>query len=360
MNTFQERKIMFFNKYQKFLFICGSLAILVGFFLSIASWLEVCSQECAPTHKYRLFGLKLEIVGLIFFSLLTFFHFGSLFKSRLSFITAILLGGAVGSELVLIYAQKMWIGQWCKVCLSIAAMVGIVSLTYFMSYLYNLKLDTHDPKRSITMLNVIKGIATTVAIVIGFFMVFFGLTKIDELQAAEDSIRENIFFGNSQSNIDVYFFSDWQCPACRQVEPKLKELTLSILKDAKLTYVDFTIHPASLNFTPYNLSFMINDKDKYLDLRDALTELSILTETPTDEQVEQLANKFNLHYKQLNYADVALGLKYFKNLGKEFEIDSTPTLVLINEKTKKGKKLFGVAEINEENITNAIEKLNED
>ena len=56
---------------------------------------------------------------------------------------------------------------------------------------------------------------------------------------------------------------------------------------------------------------------------------------------------------------MALGLKYFKTLGTEFDINSTPTLVLVNEATKKGKKLYGFAEINEENINKAIDKLSE-
>jgi len=103
-----------------------------------------------------------------------------------------------------------------------------------------------------------QGLITASAIVIGFLLAFFGLTKVDVLQAAENSIKDSVAFGNAKSDIDVYFFSDWQCPACRQVEPKLKELIPLITKRARLTFVDFTIHPSSLNFSPYNLSFMVH------------------------------------------------------------------------------------------------------
>ena len=349
----------FTSKYLTGLFAISSLAIIAGFILAIISWMEVCSQECAATHSYRIFNLKFEDIGLVFFPALLMLHFGSLIKSYLSYFAGLMLAGALGAEMIFIYAQKVLIGHWCPICLSIAATIGVASLAYFLGYVRNLKSSVNESRRSEIMLNLRKGLTTTAAIVIGFIIAFFGLGKIDELKAGENSIKDSIAFGNKKNNIDVYFFSDWECPACRQVEPKLKELIPLITNKARLTFVDFTIHQASLNFTPYNLSFMIHNKSKYLDLRDGLTKLSVETETPTDEQVEEIAKKFDVHYKQLNYSDVALGLKYFKTLGREFDIDSTPTLVLVNEKTKKGKKLYGVAEITAENITQAIKKLDE-
>lgn len=348
------------SKYQKILFAISSLAILTGFFLSFISWMQFCTQECGAMHSYRLFGIKFEYIGLIYFPLLIIFHFGGLVSRYFSFIAALLLASAVGAEMIFIYTQKVSIGHWCPVCLSIAASIGVASLAYFLSYANNLKSFVNESRRSETMLNLQKGLSTAIAVILGFSFAFFGLGKMDELKAAENSIKDSVAFGNTNSHIDVYFFSDWQCPACRQVEPKLNELTDLIMQKARLTYVDFTIHPSSLNFTPYNLSFMIHNKEIYLRLRDALTELSTETEAPTEEQIEKIAARLRTRYTQLNFSDVTLGLKYFKTLGKEFEIDSTPTLVLVNEKTRKGKKLFGVAEITEKNITEAINKLNEE
>lgn len=362
MNLFNmliPNRLLFSSKYQKGLYLTSSTALIVGLILSIISWLEICTQECASTHFYRLFGLKIEDIGIVFFSLVLSLHFGSLVKSHYTYLVGLLLASALGVEMIFIHAQKVLIGHWCPVCLSVAATIGIASLAYFLGYVDNLKLYVNESRRSETMLNLQKGIITTTAVIVGFFLAFVGLGKIDELKAAENSIKDSVAFGNMRSPVDVYFFSDWQCPACRQVEPKLKDLLPLISKKARLTFVDFTIHSSSLNFTPYNLSFMIHNKGKYLELRDALTTLSVETETPSDEQVERLANKHSVRYKQLNYSDVALGLKYFKTLGEEFDIDSTPTLVLVNENTKKGKKLFGVAEITEDNIIKAIDKLNE-
>lgn len=350
---------LFTNNYQRWLYGISTFGILAGLVLSIISWLEICSQQCAAAHSYRLYGFRFEDIGMAFFPILLGLHIGSLKKTFLSFVAGLMLAGAIGAEMIFIHAQKVLIGHWCPVCLSIAAAVGITSLAYLLGYINRSKLFINESRRSETMVNLRKGIGTGTALILGFVLAFFGLGKVDELKAAENSIKDSVAFGNMRSNIDVYFFSDWQCPACRQVEPKLKELFPLITKKARLTFVDFTIHPASLNFTPYNLSFMIHNKGKYLELRDALTTLSMETETPNDSQVENLANEHNARYRQLNYSDVALGLKYFKTLGNEFDIDSTPTLVLINEKTKKGKKLYGVAEITADNINKAIDKLNE-
>lgn len=359
MNNFKllTSNDLFNNKYQKALFVISSLAIVAGFLLSLISWLQFCTTECGAMHSYRLFGFKFEHVGLVFFPLLMLFHFGSLRIPAISSIAGLMLAGAVGAEMIFILAQKVVIGHWCPVCLSISACIGLASLAYFLHYANNLKLYVNESRRRKTMLYLQKGILAVLAIVTGFGLAFAGFGKVDKLKAAENSIKDSVAFGNMNSDLDVFFFSDWQCPACRQVEPKLKELAPLIMTKARLTFVDFTIHPSSLNFSPYNLSFMIHNKGRYLDLRDALTTLSVETETPSDEQVEEIANKHDLHYKQLNYSDVALGLKYFKTLGNEFDIDSTPTLVLVNEKTKKGKKLYGVAEITADNINDALNKL---
>jgi protein-disulfide isomerase/uncharacterized membrane protein len=347
------------HKLEKWLFGISTLSILAAAILSVVSWLEICSQECAAAHTYRLFGLKFEDIGLVFFPVLLLFHLLSWKKPLFSYITGLMLAGASGAEMIFIYAQKTLIGHWCPVCLSIAACVGIASLAYLIGYVSHLKFFVNESRRSETMLNVQKGITTSLAIAVGFVLAFIGIGKEDTIAAAENSIKNSITFGNQKSDVDVYLFSDWQCPACRQVEPALKEILAVSSKDARFTFADFTIHQASLNFTPYNLSFMIHNKGKYLELRDALTKLSVDTDAPTDADIEKITKAAGVKYKQLNYSDVALGLKYFKALGQEFDLNSTPTLVIVNEKTKKGKKLHGVAEITAENVKKAIAKLKE-
>ncbi len=128
------------------------------------------------------------------------------------------------------------------------------------------------------------------------------------------------------------------------------------MKKARLTFVDHAIHTETFNYSPYNVSFMIKNKDKYLALRKALTKLSVENPAPTEEQVEKLAEKLNTKYQQLHFSDIALSQKYFKQLAKQFDVHRTPTLVVINRETKKGKRIVGT-DITEKNVLSAIESL---
>jgi len=193
--------------------------------------------------------------------------------------------------------------------------------------------------------------------VLGFTMAYFGVVKDNQLQAVENHMKESIVFGDKNSPVEVYLFTDWACPACRSLEPAIVKLSPKIMKEAKLTFVDYAIHPETLNYTPYNLAFMVNNKKEYLKLRDALTELSEKNGSPSDEDIQELAHKNGVTLKELNYADVTLANKYYTHLAKEFDIHSTPTMVIVNRNSKKAKKLSGGSEITEENVLDFIHKL---
>lgn len=202
-----------------------------------------------------------------------------------------------------------------------------------------------------------RGTSLVAIFIIGFIASFVGIGKINPLDAVQDSVKESITFGNESSNIEIYLFTDWQCPACRTLEGKLHNFIPELEKQYKIVYVDFPIHPETMNYTPYNLSFMMNNKGKYLKVRDALTELSTKTGTPSEEQIEASVTPYGVDYKPLNFADVAVGLRYFKHLSDEFNIDSTPTMVIVNRSNKKGKKLYGSDGINGTTIKEAIDQL---
>lgn len=192
---------------------------------------------------------------------------------------------------------------------------------------------------------------------LGLIVALLGVTKFDPLVAAENEIKDQIAFGDRNSPIEIYIFTDWQCPACRQIEPLMERLTPKLESKAQVVFVDYAIHPESLNFTPYNLSFMINNKDQYFKLRHALEELAERNSDPTEEEVMEVIKPIGAQYKQLNYSDIALGMKYFKRLGTQFGINGTPVVVVVNNTDKRGKKLKGAKEITETNIMQAISSL---
>lgn len=348
----------FFPKQRNdWLYILAFLAILTGFILSVASLLNMCVKECSNTHNWRLFGMPFEYTGILFFLPLLAFHLLSIQYRIFSFLAGLMLAAGLGAEVKFIEIQKYDIGSWCPLCLSIAACIFCAALCYSIVYFVQLYNDyKHGPKGKY-MISLWKGISGIAALFAGFFAAFVGAAHFTPLEAAEKSVKENLFFGDNSSPIEVYVFTDWACPACRQLEPELIKMAPDLMKKGKLMFVDHAIHTETLNYSPYNVSFMIKDKPKYLQIRDDLVQLSIDTPEPTEDQIEKIAQKNGIKYQQLNFSDIAASQKYFKELAQQFGVKSTPTIIIVNTDTKKGKKLTGFNEINESNLMKAIKSL---
>ncbi len=333
----------------------AAVALAATIALTILSWMKLCSQSCAEGHQYRLYGFKFEEVGLFVFPTMLFFHLLSPWFRILATATGWMLCAALGAELVFIYAQKYMIGSWCPVCLSIAAALVSASAAYFYEYCNRFEESFEHEDKGQIMHHVYKGLSGIIILVAGFLFAFGGIGKYHPLQAAENEIKEKLAFGKLNSPVEVYVFTDWACPGCRKLEPMLEAAAPEIMKQARLIFVDNPVHPETLNYSPYNLSFMIYNKTKYMKLRSALTDLSEDTKTPTDEQVAALAKRLGASYKQLSYAEIALASKYFNYLVEKLEVEGTPTVVVVSKAQKKGKKLAGTSEITEAAILKAIQ-----
>lgn len=186
--------------------------------------------------------------------------------------------------------------------------------------------------------------------VIGFLFTSFGI------EAEEVSIKKMITFGNKTSPIEVYFFSDWSCPACRKIEPTMLKMVPAIMQDAQFTFVDYTMNPESLNFTPFNLSLMMFNQDRYIKLREVINGIALRTIEPTEDEITKAVEPLGVKFHELQYSQVMAGIHYFEKLGKNFKVNSTPTVVIYNASTKKDKKLHGDSEITEENVLKAIKQ----
>jgi thiol-disulfide isomerase/thioredoxin len=339
------------------LFIVAFLAILTGFILSVLSLLTVCTEECAESHYWHLFGMPFEYTGLLFFIPLLAFHLLSMQFPEFTFIGGLMLSAALGAELQLTLVQKYKIGAWCPICLAIAACILCAALCYGIIYFIQLNSYLkHGPKGKL-MKRIWQGIAGVFLLIFGFIIALVGVSKFNPLEASEKTIKESLFFGDSSSPIEVYIFTDWACPACRELDPELDKMASSIIKKGKLAFVDHAIHTETLNYSPYNVSFMIKNKPEYFRLRNELTKLSAKTPDPTEAQIEKIAESQGVKYQQMNFADIALSQKYFKELAKQFNVTGTPTVIIVNTQTKKGKKLTGIAEITESNILKAMDSL---
>jgi thiol-disulfide isomerase/thioredoxin len=336
------------------LYIIAGLAILGGLILTVLSFIELCTSSCVEGHKYRIFLLKFEHFGLIFFSLVALLHLLAWKFTQLNTLNGYILASSVGGELCFLYVQKYLIGSWCPICLGIACSVFIAAAAYACRGVLRIKQQDHNKTKGTFMKH---STFSLITIILGFAVAFVGVTKIDPLEARQESLKESITFGDPTSPVEVYVFTDWFCPLCHEVEPELKKMASSAERNAKVFFIDANIHDESMNFTPYNLSFMIYNKPQYFELRDALHNISKRTKSPTDSVVQSEINRYDVKQKDLNYRDIALATKMFSKLKQQFGVTSTPTVVVINLKTKKGKRISGKSDITEANIQKAINDL---
>lgn len=317
------------------------LAVVAGIILSLMDLLGICTDACSETAKYTIFGINFGWFGLAFFVtvLVVLAVRNRLPIARL--ILSLLLFGSAGAELHFIWLQKYEIGKWCPICLTIAATVylGCIVLLY-------------ETLRSEPVKNKFKRIAIMmVALAVGVTAATFGVVK--ESQAGLD-----FFLGNGKSPVTVYFISDWFCPVCQKVEPRIEQIYTQVAKDARVAFIDYPIHAETNNFTPYNLQFLAFEKEKYPKLRAALAALAMKTKTPTPEQVQEAVAPHGVTLRQMNYADILYGLQSNLTTYRGFNIKGTPSVVVENTKTKKHKVLVGDKQITLQVIQAAMNEVN--
>jgi hypothetical protein len=128
-------------------------------------------------------------------------------------------------------------------------------------------------------------------------------------------------------------------------------------KSVKLSFVDYPIHKETLNFTPYNLQFMTYEKAKYIHLRRALSALAVKTKNPTPEEVQAAVAPLGVKLRQMDYADVLYGMQADLMVYRGYAVKGTPSVVVVNTKTKKSKVLFGEREISLKAVKDAISEV---
>lgn len=333
------------------------LALIAGLILSVLSWLELCVEHCSANQDYLLLGFPFAFVGISFFIVLITLHFLSRRYEFLSQIVGWLIASALGAELMFIVIQKYQIGHWCPVCLSIAASVAIAALVLVTGYIRSFKATIQHHNRGDIMRKVKQGFTSLLFIIFGFSMAFIGISKPDYAQAAMNDIKERIAFGTKNSPVEVYFVSDWFCPSCKKIEEQMEKIYPKIKSKVTFYFIDYPIHKKSLNFSPYNLSFLIYNKPEYFKARQMLMDLTDKTESPKDEDVLKAAKKNGITFKELTFLDIKSGLEYFDKIVEKYDLHATPTVIITNPKRNSVVKFEGRDEISEEKILDAIEKL---
>jgi len=186
--------------------ILKSLAIFAAFLFSIVSYIGICTEACRQGFTYHLFGVHFETIGILLFgvaSVATLLQRFELF----ALLANLIILGSLGGEVMLVYVQKYWIKHWCPVCLSIAASVAVAGCALGVEYLLTLfnLIRTHQKEEY--MKKVHKGLLGLFILLCGFLVVFFGISKEDSLNAAENDIKANLAFSSSKRGLPV---STWR------------------------------------------------------------------------------------------------------------------------------------------------------
>jgi hypothetical protein len=317
------------------------------------SWLGICSEGCEETHLYRLFGFPLSPLGVGYFTLcgLAFFTRN---RFRFSgFSIPLLLSGALGSEFVLVWIQRFVIGKWCPLCVGIALSVVTACVLVALERLPGVAIQIRGGERNFVM----KRLAGKTALILFVFLAgmgtfAMGLKKPDAFAAGLS--EKSLAFGDMESSSEVYIVTDWFCPSCRAAEPEILKGARKAMQQAKVVFVDYPIHPETLNYIPYNLSFIIREKEKYLQIRESLATLARKTKEPMPEDVQAAVSPLGVKYVPLNYVDVLAGMQYFSTLVKKFKVPGTPSVVVQDPRSGKTKTLYGSTEITSDNILKTL------
>lgn len=203
---------------------------------------------------------------------------------------------------------------------------------------------------------------------VGFLLAFLAAIQPHSVSAANQMMKdrfeeetkimkEKLELGNKSSPVKVYFITNWFCQACKKIEPFIEQIYPKIQDQFGVFFIDIPTHPESENYSPYNLSFLVNNKSQYMIARKMLDGMTESIEIPTYEEIVTTAKKNGIEYKELSYQDIRSGMSVFEEALDQFELGSTPMVVVINTKTNKVVKLNGTMDVTESKIMDAIKEV---
>ena len=319
-------------------------ALVLSVFLAVG----LCTEACKAASQWTIFGMKFPVLGIGFFTLsLLLFHL----RDRPFFrgLLPVMISGAAGAELTFLYVQHSIIKRWCPMCIAVAFCVCVTGIALATGYFTGMRKQFESGRGAMAR-HLSNGAFLAAVMIFGAYVSFLGLGN----PASSHADTLPLTLGKLDSEIEVYVFTDWFCPSCRQVEPDLEKAYPDIMKRAKLLFVEFPVHPESMNFIPYNLSFLVREKAKYLEVRKALMHLAERTKEPTPEDVRKAVAPLGVAYRPLNYSDVNGAVRYFQSLVQAFRVEGTPAMVVYNRKNRSTRLLFGVRDLSYPNILMAV------
>jgi len=323
-------------------------ALAAAFVLSVFLAVGLCTEACKATYNWTIFRMKFPLLGIGFFALCLMLYS---FRDRpvIRGLFPAVIAGAWGAEATFLYVQHSIIERWCPMCLAVAFCVFVAGVALASGHIAGTR-KLFESGRELTLRILPKAVFLVAVAFAGAGISFYGLGNPADSHAQTIPVA----LGKQDSDIEVYVFTDWFCNACRAAEPDMDKAYPNIAQRAKLLFIDQPIHPESMNYIPFNLSFLVREKEKYLEIRKALSRLALQTKTPTPEDVQKAVAPLGVTYRPLNYSEVNAGIQYFQSVAKAFRVEGTPSIAVYNRKAKTTKLLVGTRDLSYANILMAV------
>jgi len=305
--------------------IAGKRYILNIALALLAVCIEVFYSICGGACSYlsgNLFGIGLQYIGIAFMALIILL---SIIKKDL--LLAIALSAGAGVEVYLIGFQ-IWYDTYCPYCLIFGGIVMIMFL-----------------------LNIRKALLKTAIISAALTLILFAIFfkgSATPVYAAETLAPS---FGTGKINVRIY--TDYFCPPCRAMEPKIEPILTELVKKnaINVTFVDVPFSKASVMYARHFLFILNEKKDFDLALLARSVLIGAVLEKITDQaKLEQYLNNKMIKFKPFETKPTfALLNNYLKN----DKINATPTCVI--ERDGKVEQYSGGPE-----ILSALERLKQE
>jgi thiol:disulfide interchange protein DsbA len=283
-----------------------------------------CSDSCEYLRG-DLFCIDLKYMGFAFMLFLAGLAHLYFFQ-----VVRLLVAGALGGELYLL-GYQLYQGMYCKYCLLFA---GLVIGAFLVNY--EPAGDWTRRKRWLYLLGEInmgrrnRRYPLIVFTLLGFVIFILGFSG-----STTPAYGEQIIPAYGGGTMEIRFYSDYFCPACRLVEPEIEPFmsNLTAKNKARVSFMDVPIHKESLLYIKYFLYYAKGNEsfEEVIRFRKILFEAA-----EKGVRTEQDLRKYLGEHGALpQVRDISVPLQVLRNYFIGDKIKATPTMVVVESGSRK-------------------------